>query len=165
MSTIYRGSKLGDSLVEALDVLVNQGKISSSLAVEVLAKFDDAMVRTLEKKVNSKGSLRGKLDVYRYIDNVSFENYCISFLHLCIHLCTLFLTTSKNKASCIPSSFLYVVFLFYSLLQVWTFVMSNATLKVAPTLSSSKKDEEEIECEGMIKIVVVDSKLVKASPS
>ena len=47
--------------------------------------------------------------------------------------------------------------------QVWTFVMSNATLKVAPTLSSSKKDEEDIECEGMIKLVVVDSKLVKAS--
>jgi hypothetical protein len=103
MSTIYRGSKLGDSLVEALDVLVNQGKISSSLAVEVLAKFDDAMVRTLEKKVNSKGSLRGKLDVYRYIDNVSFSAY---FLPPPLHIFNLFLNTRENKPICILSSFL-----------------------------------------------------------
>lgn len=36
MSAIYRGGKLGDALVEALDVLVTQGKIDGDLAQKVL---------------------------------------------------------------------------------------------------------------------------------
>jgi len=36
MSAIYRGGKLGDSLVEALDVLVTEGKIDGDLAQRVL---------------------------------------------------------------------------------------------------------------------------------
>ena len=36
MSAIYRGGKLGDALVEALDVLVTQGKIDGELAQKVL---------------------------------------------------------------------------------------------------------------------------------
>lgn len=36
MSAIYRGGKLGDSLVEALDTLVTEGKIDGELAQKVL---------------------------------------------------------------------------------------------------------------------------------
>jgi hypothetical protein len=36
MSAIYRGGKLGDSLVDALDILVTEGKIDGELAQKVL---------------------------------------------------------------------------------------------------------------------------------
>ena len=42
MGTLYRGGKLGDSLMEALDVLVTEGKISSTLAMEVCSKVGEA---------------------------------------------------------------------------------------------------------------------------
>ena len=41
MSAIYRGGKLGDSLVEALDVLVTEGKIDGDLAQKVLESVRD----------------------------------------------------------------------------------------------------------------------------
>lgn len=71
------------------------------------------MARTLEKDVSAKASLKGKLDVYRYIDNV------------------------------------------------WTFVLSNASLRLAHHLSTPKKDEEEVEVEGLLKMVLVDSKVIQ----
>lgn len=113
MSTLYRGSVLGDSLVEALDTLVEDGKLTPYLAVEVLSKYDDAMRRVLEREVNSKASLKGKLDVYRYIDNV------------------------------------------------WTFILSDATLRAAPTMTTPKKDEQTIDADGPIKLILVDAKLLK----
>lgn len=42
--------------------------------------------------------------------------------------------------------------------NVWTFVLSDATFKMLPTLGSSKKDEQEIHVEQM-KMVLVDSKV------
>lgn len=37
-SSIYRQSKLGDSLVEALDVLIKDGKVTPDLAYKVLSE-------------------------------------------------------------------------------------------------------------------------------
>ena len=98
MTHIYRNSKLGDSLVEALAEMVDSHKISGHLASEVLEKvrppggaraarhtpwpsspalcrippqFDEAMADALERKVSAKANFRSKLQVYRYIDNVS----------------------------------------------------------------------------------------------
>ena len=114
MSTLYRGTVLGDSLVEALDILVEDEKIPPHLAVEVLTKFDDAMRRALDREVNAKATLKGNLDVYRYIDNV------------------------------------------------WTFVLSDTTLRAVPTLNAPRKDEQVIAAEGGVKMVLVDAKLMKA---
>ena len=49
----------------------------------------------------------------------------------------------------------------FPLVQLWTFVLSKASLKVSPTLTSSKKDEEEIEMDGPLRLVLIDAKLVK----
>lgn len=68
---------------------------------------------TMEKKVTGKGTLKGKLDVYRYIDNI------------------------------------------------WTFVVSKATLRSASHQAVPKKDEDEEEVEGTVKLTVVDAKLLK----
>lgn len=44
MSTtqLYRESKLGDSLVDALDDLITDGKITPTLAMRILDQFDQA---------------------------------------------------------------------------------------------------------------------------
>jgi transcription initiation factor TFIIA small subunit len=113
MSAIYRGSKLGDCLVEALQKLIDEDKITGDLAQKVLDTFDQSMLHLLEKQVTAKGTLKGKLDVYRYLDNI------------------------------------------------WTFVMSDATLRSAQYLSVPKKDEEEVKVDGPVKMVLVDAKLAK----
>jgi transcription initiation factor TFIIA small subunit len=113
MSAIYRGCHLGDALVEALDVLVTEGKIDGPLAGRVMEAYDEVMAETLEKKVTGKGTLKGKLDVYRYIDNI------------------------------------------------WTFVVSKASLRSASHQSVPKKDEQEEDVEGTVKLTVVDAKLLK----
>jgi hypothetical protein len=74
-------------------------------------QFDAAMARALERRAAAKATLRGRLDVYRYIDNV------------------------------------------------WTFVVSDATLRVAPRLDAPRKDEEEVKVDGPLKLVLVDAKL------
>lgn len=40
-------------------------------------------------------------------------------------------------------------------------MLSDASIRVAPTLTTAKKDEEELKIEEGLKIVVVDSKVVK----
>jgi len=38
MSQLYRSGKLGESLVDALDTLLSEGKITETLAIQVLAE-------------------------------------------------------------------------------------------------------------------------------
>ena len=45
--------------------------------------------------------------------------------------------------------------------QVWTFVMANATLRLAPFLSSSRRDEEELQVDGPLLMMLVDAKLLQ----
>jgi len=71
------------------------------------------MLDMLEERVSAKGTLKGKLDVYRYIDNV------------------------------------------------WTFALEGASLRLAPTQSTPKKDEEEVVVEGYLKMVLVDQIVVE----
>jgi len=43
MSAVYRGCSLGDALVDALDVLVTEGKIDGPLAGRVMQSYDEVM--------------------------------------------------------------------------------------------------------------------------
>eukprot|EP00887_Chlorella_sp_A99_P003440 scaffold7.g3440.t1 len=88
---LYRQTKLGDSLVEALDQLVEEGKIPGELALKVMQQ--------------------GQLDVYRYCDNV------------------------------------------------WTFILSNALLRIAPTASAARREEVELNVD-QLKMVLVDENVV-----
>ncbi|KAK9839637.1 hypothetical protein WJX81_002206 [Elliptochloris bilobata] len=67
---LYRQSRLGDSLVEALDVLVEAEKITPELAMKVLAEFDASFLKALQSKVRARTTFRGQLDTYRFCDNV-----------------------------------------------------------------------------------------------
>lgn len=68
--TLYRGSKLGDALVDALEELIKEEKISGDLAMKVLTEFDQSIYEALNQKVAAKTTFKGKLDTYRYCDNV-----------------------------------------------------------------------------------------------
>ena len=57
MSAIYRGCSLGDALVDALDVLVTEGKIDGPLAGRVMQSYDEVMAVRLVVRV---GALLGK---------------------------------------------------------------------------------------------------------
>lgn len=67
---LYRQSKIGDSLVEALDALVDSGKLPGNLALRIMQEFDKAIITALEEDVTAKSTFKGQLDVYRYCDNV-----------------------------------------------------------------------------------------------
>ncbi|KAI3434792.1 hypothetical protein D9Q98_002850 [Chlorella vulgaris] len=109
-SALYRQTKLGLSLVDALDQLVEEGKLPPQLALRILDEYDDVVLETMEEKVTAKGSLKGHLDIYRFCDNV------------------------------------------------WTFILSNATFRLAPTQGSTRRDEQLVVVD-RVKIVVVDQKL------
>ncbi|KAA6428693.1 MAG: transcription initiation factor IIA gamma chain [Trebouxia sp. A1-2] len=64
---IYRQTKLGDSLVSALEVLVESDKITAELAIKVLS---ESYLEAIKNSFKAKTSVKGKLDSYRFCDNV-----------------------------------------------------------------------------------------------
>lgn len=70
MAELYRQTPLGDSLCEVLEEMVNEGKVTQELAVEVLKKFDQSIVEALARHVQGRCTIRADLKTYRYFDNV-----------------------------------------------------------------------------------------------
>lgn len=67
---IYRQTKLGDSLVAALEDLLDNGKITPELAIKVLSEFDTSYVEAIKNSFKSKSTFKGKLDTYRNCEGV-----------------------------------------------------------------------------------------------
>jgi len=67
---LYRQTKIGESLVEALDELVSEDKLPPEMAMKVLEQFDKSMFETLSERVKSKATIKGSLHTYRFCDNV-----------------------------------------------------------------------------------------------
>ncbi|KAK6166830.1 hypothetical protein SNE40_023444 [Patella caerulea] len=67
---LYRNTTLGHTLQESLDELIRLGQISPNLALQVLLQFDKAVNNALANRVKSKISFKGKLNTYRFCDNV-----------------------------------------------------------------------------------------------
>lgn len=109
MSSIYRQSKLGDSLVEALDVMITQEKITPDLAYKVLGEFDSAMVNALATKVNARATFKGHLDTYRFCDNVwTFVLSNASFKTSGAQMYSPDIVVDKVKIVCVDSRFVEV---------------------------------------------------------
>ncbi|KDD72910.1 hypothetical protein H632_c2746p0 [Helicosporidium sp. ATCC 50920] len=109
---LYRKTTIGDSLVEALDSLVSEGKIPPELAYRVLHEFDRSIAKSLDTRVTAKASMKGQLATYRYLDNV------------------------------------------------WNFVLSNVSIKLWPTQSSNRREEQELSS-ATLKLVLVDARVVQ----
>ncbi|XP_076439313.1 transcription initiation factor IIA subunit 2-like [Babylonia areolata] len=67
---LYRNTTLGHTLQESLDELIQMGQISPQLALKVLLQFDKAINTALSQRVKSKVTFKGKLNTYRFCDNV-----------------------------------------------------------------------------------------------
>ncbi|CAI4034703.1 hypothetical protein SMKI_11G1520 [Saccharomyces mikatae IFO 1815] len=67
---LYRRSTIGNSLVDALDTLISDGRIEASLAMRVLETFDKVVAETLKENTQSKLTVKGNLDTYGFCDDV-----------------------------------------------------------------------------------------------
>lgn len=67
---LYRNTTLGHTLQESLDEQIQLGQISPNLALKVLLQFDKAINQALAQRVKTKISFKGKLNTYRFCDNV-----------------------------------------------------------------------------------------------
>lgn len=67
---LYRNTTLGHTLQESLDELIQMSQISPQLALKVLLQFDKAINTALAQRVKSKITFKGKLNTYRFCDNV-----------------------------------------------------------------------------------------------
>ncbi|GFN83212.1 transcription initiation factor iia subunit 2 [Plakobranchus ocellatus] len=67
---LYRNTTLGHTLQESLDEQIQLGQISPNLALKVLLQFDKAINQALANRVKVKISFKGKLNTYRFCDNV-----------------------------------------------------------------------------------------------
>lgn len=67
---LYRNTTLGHTLQESLDELIQGGQITPQLALKVLLQFDKAINTALANRVKNRIQLKGKLNTYRFCDNV-----------------------------------------------------------------------------------------------
>ena len=67
---LYRNTTLGNSLQESLDELIQSQQITPQLALQVLLQFDKAINHSLASKVKNRISFKGRLNTYRFCDNV-----------------------------------------------------------------------------------------------
>ncbi|KAI8803182.1 transcription initiation factor IIA, gamma subunit-domain-containing protein [Cladochytrium replicatum] len=66
---LYRRSSLGNSLIEALDVLHTNDLMSPQMAMKVLSQFDTCIAESLQQ-VRSKATMKGSKLTYGYCDDV-----------------------------------------------------------------------------------------------
>ncbi|KAG1674467.1 hypothetical protein FOA52_003072 [Chlamydomonas sp. UWO 241] len=66
---LYRQTLIGDYLCDALEEMVEAGKLTETMAHTVLKQFDNSFLDAL-KHVNAKATIKADLKTYRYFDNV-----------------------------------------------------------------------------------------------
>ncbi|KXS19580.1 transcription initiation factor IIA, gamma subunit [Gonapodya prolifera JEL478] len=71
---IYRSSTLGTALTESLDEMITNGQMDPHIAMKVLKQFDATVMETLNSRVRSKCTMKGKLHTFRFVDEIwTFE--------------------------------------------------------------------------------------------
>merc|ERR1711942_448160 len=67
---LYRNTTLGNTLQESLDEMIQQQSMTPQLALKVLLQFDKAVNNALATRVKNRLVFKGKLNTYRFCDNV-----------------------------------------------------------------------------------------------
>ncbi|KAK5939055.1 Transcription initiation factor IIA subunit 2 [Knufia obscura] len=67
---LYRGSTIGDCLIDTIDELINDGRIEPQLAMKILSNFDKTISDVLAEKVKARLTFKGHLETYRFCDDV-----------------------------------------------------------------------------------------------
>merc|ERR1712216_61490 len=71
---LYRNSKIGECLVLSLNSLINEGKITGKLALNILDKFDSSLLKALQQRTFAIVKLKGQIKNYNNIQNVWLFN-------------------------------------------------------------------------------------------
>lgn len=66
---MYRNTALGECLCEALEQMIEAGRLSEDSAHAVLSQFDRSIVDSLAS-VSARGSIKAELKTYKFFDNV-----------------------------------------------------------------------------------------------
>ncbi|KAJ3007537.1 UNVERIFIED_CONTAM: hypothetical protein HDU68_003468 [Siphonaria sp. JEL0065] len=66
----YRNSSLGQALLDSLDEMIQDGSIEPHIAVRMLSQFDASVAEALRTQVKAKTTIKGKLHIYRFCDEV-----------------------------------------------------------------------------------------------
>jgi len=67
---LYRTSSIGNALVEALDQFIAERRIEPQIAIRMLENFDKIVTDVLQEKVKARLQFKGRLDIYRFCDDV-----------------------------------------------------------------------------------------------
>ncbi|KAJ9510095.1 hypothetical protein QJQ45_015564, partial [Haematococcus lacustris] len=102
---LYRQTMMGDCLVEALEEMMAQNKISEELALTITNQFDASMLDALRNHVTARAHIKANLKTYRFFDN---DYDYIDRVHNC--------TQFAN-----------------AMLQVWQFMLENVNFKLPPS--------------------------------
>eukprot|EP01124_Arcella_intermedia_P016578 TRINITY_DN23198_c0_g1_i1.p1 TRINITY_DN23198_c0_g1~~TRINITY_DN23198_c0_g1_i1.p1 ORF type:complete len:155 (-),score=11.18 TRINITY_DN23198_c0_g1_i1:101-565(-) len=72
MTQLYRGTRLGQSLVDTLDSMQEQNLLDAPMAQKVLDTFDQVFLAKLETLANQKSvaNIKGPLHLYRFCSDV-----------------------------------------------------------------------------------------------
>jgi hypothetical protein len=66
---MYRNTALGECLCEALEQMIEAGRLSEDSAHSVLSQFDRSIVDSLAS-VSAKAGIKAELKTYKFFDNV-----------------------------------------------------------------------------------------------
>ncbi|KAF2145644.1 uncharacterized protein K452DRAFT_284007 [Aplosporella prunicola CBS 121167] len=65
----YRGTSIGLSLIETLDDLIRDQRITPQLSYKVLAAFDKEIVRTLKRRIQKRMTFKAQCRTYGFYDD------------------------------------------------------------------------------------------------
>ncbi|GLC36021.1 hypothetical protein PLESTB_000530100 [Pleodorina starrii] len=67
---IYRNTSVGESLMETIEQLAEEGKLPEEVALAVLKQFDTSMSEAIKKFVTGKATMKANMKTYHYYENV-----------------------------------------------------------------------------------------------
>ena len=67
---LYRSGALGMALADTLDGLIDDKKLTDTMAMRVLSQFDETISEALSTRINNKASIKSGLDEYNFCNDV-----------------------------------------------------------------------------------------------
>lgn len=66
----YRATSVAEALLEILDELFHENRISGAMAMKVLDNFDRAIAQTLAQEVKATTKIKGHIKTYNVVEGV-----------------------------------------------------------------------------------------------
>ncbi|PNW77147.1 hypothetical protein CHLRE_10g424150v5 [Chlamydomonas reinhardtii] len=67
---IYRNTSVGESLMETIEQMAQEEKLTEEIALAVLKQFDTSMSKAIKEFVTGKATMKANMKTYHYYENV-----------------------------------------------------------------------------------------------